>query len=135
MKYLARHGSVEDLVKMSEDFIEPVSFSLGEGNRGDIFVIECDGEIIATFDICEPDPGVCAVGCMFRHDLLKHLRVVMSMMEQFVFVKEYKEIYVKCIDGWKRGERFLTYLGFIPQKVVEKDRVDGVQYRLYKRVI
>lgn len=136
MKYLVRPGSYEeDYIGLLDSAIEPLKIGKKGIEVGKIFAMECDGELIAAFDIEEPEEHVCCAGCVFKKGLEKHLRTVLDMIGTFVRENKYEVIYVKCIDGWKVGESFLTHLGFVPQKVVEKDPLLGVQLRLYKRTV
>lgn len=136
MKYLVRPGSYEaDYLGLLDDAIEPLRIGKKGLHVGKIYAMECDGELIAAFDVEEPEEHICCAGCVFKNGLEKHLRAVLEAISEFVRESKYEVIYVKCIEGWKVGENFLTHLGFIPQKVVEKDPLLDVQYRLYKRTV
>lgn len=133
--YTVRDATIEDMMVLSHSIIEPLVFKETMMVGRLMKVIEYNGEVIAGFDIDEASPTICAVGCMFRKGLLKHVRAVKDIIESFIKEKNYEQIYVQCQEGWPVGERFLKFMGFNPEKTVEIDTQSGVQCRVYKRVI
>lgn len=135
--YDLRLGTLEEYNAMIPYLIEPNNGAIVKEqdlSPYDFFeIISCDGVDIAGFLIHPIAKESCFCCCAFRKGLEKHVRFVKKVIEGFFEATDFKEVYAECRIHWRKGKRFMKFMGMEPQKKVEMDPQRGVKYRIYRR--